>query len=92
ICTKLEEKAIVQYKEVEGIYLNTVQVSQYTYGSYWDNAAQSWESKRRLYEDWEVKVLVNAWLLRALGTLIKKGYLTVLPRIQFSELPQLQSE
>jgi hypothetical protein len=88
ICRRLKEKAIVQHREILFIYQTYVQESEYSSAGYFDEEQDKWIENFRKYKDWEIEALCNAWLLRALGTLIKKGYLTVIPQIQFAELPE----
>ncbi len=84
ISKKLKEKQIIQYEETKQIYTSTVQRSEYTTESSWDNIRGEWVYEPRKYQEWEIEILVYSWLLRALGALIKKGYLAVIPRIELS--------
>lgn len=85
VCKALEEKRIIQYKECEHIYKTTVMVSEFGWSDFWDSDEQEWKDKQYKRTDWEIKQLADSWLLRALGALIKKGYLTVIPRIELSK-------
>ena len=90
VCKALKEKRIVQYKEIKHIYQTVVQESEFTGFEYWDTEKQEYVWKSRKYSDWEIDNLTNSWLLRALGSLIKKGYLAVIPRIELSK--QIEGE
>ena len=85
VCKKLKQQQIVHHDEAMEIYLSVVQMSEYTGWNCWDNDSGKWEWKSRLKNEWEIEGCFQAWLLRALGTLIKKGYLTVIPCIEFTK-------
>lgn len=84
ICKKLKRKEIIQREEIKKIYTSVVQKSKYTSEYCWDREKGGWRYQPRKYQEWEIENLVTSWLLRALGSLIKKGYLAVVPRIEFS--------
>jgi len=92
ICKKLKQKTTVEYEEIKNIYTTTVQRSEYTSEDYWDREKDKWNWTSRKYEDWEIDNLMSSWLLRALGALIKKGYLLVIPRIEFTKQLRNQEE
>jgi len=85
ICKKIKAKKKVEYDELMEIYKSSVQMSEYTSDNYWDNEKGDWGYKTRLHTDFEINYLMQSWLLRALGSLIKKGYLMVLPMIEFTK-------
>lgn len=83
ICKKLNQREIIKYGEYEKIYFNEVKQYNQRGENYWDSEINDWGWRYRDYNDYEIEQMVKSWLLRALGTLIKKGYLIVLPRIEF---------
>ena len=89
VCKKLKEKQIIQHEEIKEIYTSMVQRYEYTNEHYWNQEKGEWSDRPRKYYEWEIDNLITSWLLRALGALIKKGYLTVIPRIKFPN--QLES-
>lgn len=58
------------------------------YGGEYDTTLKRRTGAYRDYEDFQIDQLVTSWVLRALGALIQKGYLTVIPRMQFSSLQE----
>lgn len=44
-----------------------------------------WQTGEITWGDWYTREVVTAWLLRNLGSLIIKGYLMVLPRIEITQ-------
>ena len=84
ICDKYKNGRTITHDDILNIYQQYVQ--RYTHSSVrtYDFGTQSWKYKEVPFSDWYVEELARSWLLRALGALIKKGYLTVIPRIDLS--------
>jgi hypothetical protein len=81
ICEKYKNNEPLQKEEAKQIYIEKVKRKigiTYTYRL----GDSPWETKTYPYKDWELDQLTISWMLRALGALIQKGYLTVIPRIQ----------
>lgn len=86
VCKCLKHSRKVEYEEIMGIYTSVVQRSCNKSDGYWDKEKNCWGWNSRRYDPWEIDILAQSWLLRALGALIKKGYLTVVPCIEFSKV------
>lgn len=85
VCDALEQKRAIQFKECKYIYKMAVQKSDFSSWYYLDEETQKYVQVKRKYSDNEVDNKCNGWLLRTLGSLIKKGYLTVIPRIELKK-------
>ena len=72
-------------EELEIIYKEKVQRYKSAKRGLWDSQ-EGWIEEPRKYFDWEIDQMLQAWVLRALGALIKKGYLTVIPRISLNKI------
>ena len=44
-----------------------------------------WGNKSYPYTDWQLKEYCNNWLLRAIGALVKKGYIAMIPMIDLEK-------
>ena len=76
--------------EVRPIYKLAMRESEHYMG--WRDDDGVWQERRRPYTEQYMKDKATQWLLRNLGSLIKKGYLTVIPRISLSDKPALRQE
>lgn len=85
VTEKYQNGGIVQYEELEIIYKEKVQRYKSAKRGLWDSQ-EGWIEEPRKYFDWEIDQMLQAWVLRALGALIKKGYLTVIPRISLNKI------
>jgi len=88
ICKKLKDGQHVQHDELITIYKTKVQREQRCWTPYYDHEKEKWGHRYEDYTDYQIESNAQNWLLRALGALIKKGYLTVLPRIDFSKIQE----
>ena len=83
ISKKYEKKEQIEYEELEKIYQKKVQRNKkYHYWTYKN------ECIYEDYLDYQMTQLVTSWVLRAIGALVKKGYLTVIPKINLTRLEQ----
>jgi hypothetical protein len=79
VCEKIKTKQTIQYQEIEDIYINHVQRSKSGACLVWDKEKKHYTWEKRNYDEADIQRLAESWVLRAIGTLIKKGYLTVVP-------------
>ena len=84
ICDKYKNGRTITHDDILNIYQQYVQRYTHSPVRTYDFGTQSWKYKEVPFSDWYVEELARSWLLRALGALIKKGYLTVIPRIDLS--------
>jgi hypothetical protein len=85
VSRKLKEQKKVEYDELMEIYLYNVQMCSLRSEAVWDSKTGKYSYEGRPYRDFEIEQMMQSWLLRALGTLIKKGYLMVIPRMEFTK-------
>ena len=79
VSIKYQSYEHIEYEELRTIYQKKVQRNKHS--TYWTR--DGWKTVD--YADWEIYNLTTSWVLRAIGTLVKKGYLTVIPKINFSK-------
>ena len=82
VCEAIWENKKVDYDDLMDVYQFEVQRSGNKSTLCWDEASGKHVWRSSPYADWELEQLMQSWLLRALGALIKKGYLTVVPRME----------
>ena len=90
ISKKYEKAEQIEYEELEKIYHEKVQRNKkyWSYYHTYDEQEKRWYAGYEEYEKWQLDILVTSWVLRSIGTLVKKGYLTVIPKINLSRLEQ----
>jgi len=90
ISKKYKTSEQIDYNELKEIYEKKVQRSKkyYEYYHTYDEKEKKWIGGYVIYEKWRVELMVTSWVLRAIGALVKKGYLTVIPKINLSRLEE----
>lgn len=83
ICLKYQNNQSINKEEIVNIYRLKVQRQKERWDNYYEYDRQNdkWRGAYVPYSSWHIEDLATSWLLRALGALMKKGYLTVIPRI-----------
>jgi len=85
-----KRKFIISRERLKMVYLNEVQRSPDTW-SYWKDREELSDGTSKPiggYEprpDWQTDMNMMCWFTNALGALIKKGYLTVIPKFNLSD-------
>ena len=82
-CT--EKKQLDMNKSFE-VYKKHAAGKGWCYYAKHDDINHQWIGAEKVWSDWHWKLNFRNWLLRALGALICKGYLTVLPAINFNDI------
>lgn len=75
----------ITHDEIREIYLTKVSSHVIQYWC-WNQATQKneyWTTKR---SDWDIDTGTQNWIVSCIGRLVRKGYLTVIPTIQFKQL------
>ena len=87
LCDTLNGKTEkVARPDIINIYNKTVRRSEKRYEDYhkYDHENKRWIGSYVEYEDWRIEMYAEMWFIRALGALIRKGYITVIPLIDLS--------
>lgn len=63
-----------------------------TYHNYYNSETKEYFSKTTEWGEWEWSLNFKNWILRSLGQLVMKGYLKIMPTIDFSELEIITHE
>ena len=85
ICKKHNKRELIGRDEITKIYKEEVQRNKLFLNYYYDHDEKKYKTERIPYNEYQIEFYVTSWVLRALGALIRKGYLTVMPRIDFSK-------
>ena len=76
---------VINMKECSKIYLKDVQRSTYTNDQTYNHETKDWVMYRRKRVDYEIENSIIQWTVYALGALVKKGYVAIMPMIDFTK-------
>lgn len=87
------EGTVLQYEECEEMYLKygcrgIRSGIPHTYNNYksWDEKSDSWKGAYEAMTECEIQRATSMWIMHNIGSLVLKGYLKVLPQIEFGKI------
>jgi len=75
-----KNKSKINLDEIIDIYKNFVMRSPYLY----DGDFLNYNGEKVLKDEWRIETNARSWCMNAIGSLVRKGFLTVVPNIDLS--------
>lgn len=90
ICEKLKSDTPIYAEEAVKMWLENVSRANfingephtYEYYGRYDDIQKKWVPCWRKLSDWEIKTRSITWLMAAIGALVLKGYLKIIPQLE----------
>lgn len=91
ICERLKSGKPILFNEAREMYIRySCRVVEngipYYFNGWWRNKKDEIVGRNEPMSEWQIKVAASHWLTNSIGNLVIKGYLKVMPAIDFREL------
>lgn len=84
-----KNKFVISKERLKMIYINSVQRSMEYWNPWKEKIGDQWKGGYEQRSEWQLDINCLAWFTMALGSLIKKGYLTVIPKFNLKDAKEL---